>query len=123
MTLVRSTLKNGGYIVIETAESHYKEYDDMSVERSVSSAERGAAEKIMACGKNLIRDAVEGIQACAEEVASGIKEIKERVRPDEVEVSLAFKLNAEAGAIITKLGGEAQLQVKLVWKKIGGEYV
>ncbi len=35
--------------------------------------------------------------------------------------SLAFKLNAEAGAVITKLGGEAQLQVKLLWKNTGSK--
>jgi hypothetical protein len=119
MTIVRSKLKNGANLVIETDDFDFDEYDDMSAERSVFGDGRGAADKIMACGKNLIRDAVEGIQACAEEVASGIEEIKEKMRPDEVEVSLAFKLNAEAGAVITKLGGEAQMQVKLVWRNIG----
>jgi hypothetical protein len=64
----------------------------------------------------LIREAIIRIQLCASEIAAGINDIKEKMRPDEVEASLAFKLTAEAGAIITKLGGEAQLQVKLVWK-------
>lgn len=121
MTIVRSKLKNGANLVIETDDFDIDEYDDMSAERSVFSNGRGAADKIMECGKNLVRDAVEGIQACAQEVASGIEEIKEKMRPDEVEASLAFKLHAEAGAVITKLGGEAQLQVKLLWRNTGSK--
>ena len=121
MTIVRSKLKNGANLVIETDDFDFNEYDGMSAERSVFTDGRGAADKIMACGKNLIRDAVEGIQACAEEVAAGIEEIKEKMRPDEVEASLAFKLNAEAGAVITKLGGEAQLQIKLLWRNARSE--
>jgi hypothetical protein len=119
MTIVRSKLKNGVNLVIETDDLHVDHFNDKSYERSVSRNRSGTVDKIMECGKNLIREAVEGIQACAEEVAAGIDEIKEKMKPDEVEASLAFKLNAEVGAVITKLGGEAQLQVKLLWKNTG----
>lgn len=38
------------------------------------------------------------------------------VMPKDVEVTFGIKLTAEAGAIVTKVGGEAQLEIKLVWK-------
>ncbi len=122
MAIVRTKLKNGANLIIETDDMEFDQYDDYSdgiAQRSVFGDDGGTAQRIMECGKNLLREAVDSIRTCAEEVASGIEEIKDKMRPDEVEASMAFKLNAEAGAIITKLGGEAQLQVTLVWKNTG----
>lgn len=42
-------------------------------------------------------------------------------RPDDIEVTFGIKLTAEAGAIISKVGGEAALQVKLAWKRSPGQ--
>lgn len=38
------------------------------------------------------------------------------VRPDDIEVEFGVKLNAEAGAIIARTGGEGHLKVKLTWR-------
>jgi hypothetical protein len=39
----------------------------------------------------------------------------DEVKPNEFEVQLAIKLNSEVGAALTKLGGEAQMQVTMKW--------
>lgn len=113
MAIIKSKLNDGTELMIET--------DDIPVEELSSKEDEfrdmpKSVDKIIDSGKNLIREAIIRIQMCASEISTGISNIKEKMRPDEVEASLAFKLTAEAGAIITKLGGEAQLQVKLVWK-------
>jgi hypothetical protein len=113
MAIIKSKLSDGTELMIET--------DDIPVEELSSGEDEfrdlpKSVDNIIDSGKNLIREAIIRIQLCASEIAAGINDIKEKMRPDEVEASLAFKLTAEAGAIITKFGGEAQLQVKLVWK-------
>jgi len=37
--------------------------------------------------------------------------------PSSFELSFGIKLTAQAGALITKVGGEANINVKLTWKK------
>lgn len=113
MAIIKSILSDGTELLIETSDAAEEKMPAGEDEfRSMSRS----ADKILDSGKNLFQEAIFRIQLCASEVATGINEIKETMRPDEVEASLAFKLTAEAGAIITKLGGEAQLQVKLTWK-------
>ncbi len=117
MAIIKSKLSDGTELMIETGDrigdftperKPVRDDEFRSITRSV--------DKIFDTGKNLLQEAISRIQLCAVEIATGIDHIQETMRPDEVEASLAFKLTAEAGAIITKLGGEAQLQVKLVWK-------
>ena len=38
-------------------------------------------------------------------------------RPSQVEVAFGLKLETEVGALIAKVGGEASLNVKLVWEQ------
>ena len=38
-------------------------------------------------------------------------------KPTEVEVEFGIKVNAEAGAIISKVGGEGNIKVKLKWTR------
>ncbi|HLP59484.1 MAG TPA: CU044_2847 family protein [Candidatus Deferrimicrobium sp.] len=113
MAIIKTTLSDGTELMIETSDGSqekmpagYDEYRSMS----------RPTDKIFDSGKNLFREAILRMQVCAAEIAAGINEIKETAKPDEVEASLAFKLTAEAGAVITKLCGEAHLQVKLAWK-------
>lgn len=49
-----------------------------------------------------------------------IQSVKEKVnsmtdRADEVEVKFSVKLNAEVGAVLTKVGGEANYEITLKW--------
>jgi hypothetical protein len=41
------------------------------------------------------------------------------VRPSQIELSFGIKLSAEVGAIVSKVGGEAALGVRLVWGDVG----
>ncbi|NEQ66210.1 MAG: hypothetical protein F6K21_12040 [Symploca sp. SIO2D2] len=53
---------------------------------------------------------------CAAQVVNSVNQMNETVKPNEFEVQLAIKLSTEAGAILTKFGGEAQMQVTMKWK-------
>jgi hypothetical protein len=46
-----------------------------------------------------------------------IDEMGEAIRPDEFELQFAIKLDAEIGAVLAKTSTEAQLQVKMTWKR------
>jgi hypothetical protein len=113
MAIIKSKLNDGTELMIETGDIPVEELSSDGDEFRDMPKSVG---KIIDSGKNLLREAIIRMQLCASEIAAGINDIEEKMRPDEVEASLAFKLTAEAGAIITKLGGEAQLQVKLLWK-------
>ena len=39
------------------------------------------------------------------------------VRPDEFELQLCIKLDAEAGAVVTKVGAGAHMQVTMRWNR------
>jgi len=60
-------------------------------------------------------EAMNTIREVAEKVTATIHPIA--ARPDEVEISFAIKLTAEAGAVIAKTGIEGTFSVKLAWKK------
>jgi len=120
MAILRTKLNDGTELIIETDEpSGAGRYEDDAYERSPY---RGGisekAGKIVDVGKNLFQEAIKNIKSCAVEISDGVKNIPQTMRPDEVEASLSFKLSGELGAVITKVGGEAQIQVKLVWKDI-----
>ena len=41
------------------------------------------------------------------------------VRPSQIELSFGIKLSAEVGAIVSRVGGEAALGVRMVWADAG----
>jgi hypothetical protein len=81
----------------------YREVRGGPVERVVESARDAFGE-----GMNLVR-------YCAASMVETLEALGKAARPDEVELQLAVKLDAEAGAVLTKLGAEAQLEVTLKW--------
>ena len=56
---------------------------------------------------------IAGIKTVAGKVLSVVKELA----ADQGEVTLGFKLTASSGVILAKVGGEANIGVKLLWKK------
>jgi hypothetical protein len=58
--------------------------------------------------------AMQTIRGLAERLAATVQDLP--TRPQAVEVAFGLKLNAEAGALIARTGGEASLNVKLTWK-------
>ncbi len=60
---------------------------------------------------------MELIRACAEQVAATVEKVSQSARPSEVEVELGIKFDGEVGALISKTGIEAHLQVTLKWSR------
>lgn len=76
---------------------------------------RGAKEKVIESARDYFADGMAMARNCAVSMAENMRTLGKSVRPDEMELQLAIKLDAEAGAVLTKLGAEAQLQVTLKW--------
>jgi len=64
---------------------------------------------------------MELIRACAEEVAATVQRVSAAARPTEVEVELGVKFDGEVGAVISRTGIEAHLQVTLKWSRRAAE--
>lgn len=66
--------------------------------------------------QGLFRKGLGLIRTCATEVIESIKKLDEATQPDELEIQLAVKLDAEAqAAFLTKIGTGAQMQVSMKW--------
>jgi hypothetical protein len=61
-----------------------------------------------------IEGAMNTIHNTARQVTTTINALS--IKPSQVEVDFGIKLEAETGAIITKVGGEATFNVKLTWE-------
>ncbi|NEP10557.1 MAG: hypothetical protein F6K14_10125 [Symploca sp. SIO2C1] len=64
---------------------------------------------------NLFGDGLALSRKCAVESVRSVNQMHDTVKPNEFEVQLAIKLNSEVGAVLTKFGGEAQMQVTMKW--------
>ena len=116
MPIIQSTHSiNGEPVIINiemddapAPENHYKDTRGEITDKVIKAAQDYFAE-----GLSLARN-------CASSMAETLNSMGENVRPDEIEAQLSIKLDANAGAVLTKLGAEAQLQVKMKWttKKI-----
>jgi hypothetical protein len=73
------------------------------------------AKKAIKAVGNVFGDGLALSRRCAREVIHSVNQMDDEVKPDEFEVQLAIKLNSEVGAVLTKFGGEAQMQVTMKW--------
>jgi hypothetical protein len=73
------------------------------------------AKKAIKAVGNVFGDGLALSRKCAKEVIHSVNQMDDEVKPNEFEVQLAIKLNSEVGAALTKLGGEAQMQVTMKW--------
>lgn len=73
------------------------------------------AKKAIKAVGNVFGDGLALSRRCAREVIRSVNQMDDEVKPNEFEVQLAIKLNSEVGAALTKLGGEAQMQVTMKW--------
>ena len=79
---------------------------------------RGARiDKIPDATRDVFGDGLALARDCAAKAVHAYHETAEDLRPDSFELQLAIKLDAEAGAIVTKLGAGAQMQVTMKWEK------
>jgi len=71
---------------------------------------KGVADAIQQAGQSL-EQALDRLRPAAQMIVEKLKSVS----PDQVEVEFGVKLEAEAGAVITKAGTEAHFQITLKW--------
>ncbi|WP_328677357.1 hypothetical protein OG226_13400 [Streptomyces sp. NBC_01261] len=74
-----------------------------------------AAERVLAVARDVYGDGLELARRCARQAAARLHDLGDGLTPDEVELQLSIKLDAELGAFLVKSGAEAQLQVTFRW--------
>ncbi|MFX0200110.1 MAG: CU044_2847 family protein [Candidatus Hodarchaeota archaeon] len=81
---------------------------------------RGSKDKVINIAKDLFGDGLQLAHNCALQVVNRIKDMNEFVRPDEFSLQLAIKLDSEVGAVLAKMGTEAQMLVSMKWARKEG---
>lgn len=77
---------------------------------------RGGAERVIEGVQDVFGKGLELARTCASQVVESVSGIQEAHRPDEFQVQLAIKLDAELGAILSKVSAGAQMQVTMTWR-------
>ena len=72
-------------------------------------------EKVLTATRDVFGDALQLAHNCAVGMVQSLKQMSQEVRPNEFEVKFCVKLSSEVGAVITKMGGEAQLEISMKW--------
>lgn len=110
MSIIKSTESINGEDFTILIESNLQTQDASRATRGSPIADTlTQAQGVFSSGVNLVRH-------CAMQVVEGIQNLDDHLKPEELEVQLAIKLGSDAGAILVKLSGEAQMQVKMKWK-------
>lgn len=106
--LIKIQLDNGTSIYLETYQIN--EGDDL--------LEPVTGNRVIQKTKAFLAETFEQIK----EFSSGISESIDRMgfRPDELEVEFAVKFSADTGIIISSIGTEASITVKMKWDKSKG---
>ena len=111
MPIIKSTdLVDGQDVTI------YVEVDEDSSSTSPYEDLRDASQVISAV-RDVFGEGLELVRSCATRVVDKIQQIDEATKPDEFQVQLAIKLGTEVGAILAKMGSEAQMQVTMKWMR------
>ena len=99
----------------------YIEMETASVpQKSIYGETRGiedTAKKVLETTQDVFGDAMELAKSCAVRVIDSTKTMDDATRPDELEIEFAVKFDSEVGAILAKMGTEAQLKVSMKWKR------
>ena len=61
--------------------------------------------------------AMSTMQSMANKAVTAIKKIRVSERPDKVELEFGIKLDAEADALVAKVGTEAAIKVTMTWEQ------
>ncbi|MEU6534447.1 CU044_2847 family protein [Streptomyces sp. NPDC047000] len=73
------------------------------------------AARVLDATRHVYEDGLELARRCATRAAIRLGDLGEGLKPDEVELQLSIKFDAELGAVLAKSGAEAQLQVTFRW--------
>ncbi len=110
MSIIKSTETINGEEIAIFIESNLQTQDTNRATRGNAVTDALInAQGVFSSGVNLVRH-------CAMQVVEGIQNLDEHLKPEELEVQLAIKLGSDAGAVLVKLSGEAQMQVTMKWK-------
>lgn len=107
--LIEISTDNNMKIYIETADS--QSLDDVDPLMMPVASE----EKVIKKAKDYLENSIEQIKNFSNSVAKSIKEID--MCPDEFEMKFAVKFATDVGVIISSIGTEANLTVKMKWNK------
>jgi hypothetical protein len=77
---------------------------------------RGGADKVIEGAQDVFGKGLQLARTCASQVVDSVNQVKKEHRPDEFQVQLAIKLDAEVGAILSKASAGAQMQVTMTWR-------
>jgi len=107
LNIIQITLDSETKLFVETVNI---KNDDGGAFEHVSNRSR-----IIEKTKSFIDESMGQISAFASSISSSIK--NSNASPDEVEVEFAVKFSADAGVIITSVGSEANISIKMKWNK------
>ena len=71
--------------------------------------------KLLDKARGLFDSGMDLVEGCARKVITTIDSLPDQVRPNAMEVKLAVKLDVDVGAVLAKVGSEAQLEVTMKW--------
>ncbi|MFK0114331.1 CU044_2847 family protein [Streptomyces sp. NPDC090994] len=75
----------------------------------------GAGQRVVRVARDVYTDGLDLARRCAAQAVRRFGELEEALRPDEIELQLAIKIDAGVAALV-KSGAEAQLQITLRWR-------
>ena len=103
--LVEFALENGGKFLVEVEES----------EDTSSATERVAlpSGRMIAEAKQTFEAALDNIKPVVASISNKFKDLG----PKEMEVKFGVKLSADAGVILTSVGGEVTFEITVKWSK------
>ncbi|MEV7689135.1 CU044_2847 family protein [Streptomyces bungoensis] len=78
----------------------------------------GAAQRVVRVARDAYTEGLDLARRCAAQAVRRFEALGEGVRPDEIEMQLAIKVDAGVAALV-KSGAEAQLQVTFRWRTGG----
>ena len=116
MSITHSTeIINGEEITILIGTSDSLDSTAQASER-LRSTTQGVTKDVLRHAQNVFGNGVDLVRHCATQMVTGVQNLDDSLKPDSLEVELAIKLTSEMGAVLAKVSGEAQMQVKLTWK-------
>lgn len=101
--MIRFPVDGGGYVLVTASSKADEENGPVRVSR----------------GGILVKEAALSLQAALQPVREASQAVLDALKesgPDEIEVEFGLDMTAHAGAVITRVGGNCHLTVKLAWK-------
>lgn len=102
-------------IALDNGERIYIETDEKGFNHESAVVPASSKQKVIQKAKAYLSDSVEQIKAFTEILSSSI--LNSDWCPDEFELDFSVKFSADASIIISRLNNEANIGVKLIWKK------